>query len=102
MTVFVTPSESLTIYDESDLSGPVPYDQSVDFYAEYKDGITNLQMIDVDDVQSFESHCFLNTGSPHHVQKVKNIGIFQTDALAVTTYLSGRLSKSIAKPFLAR
>ncbi|MEN8805551.1 MAG: diaminopimelate epimerase [Wenyingzhuangia sp.] len=42
-------------------------------YASYKNGITNLQMIDVDDVDVYKDHCFLNTGSPHHVQLIENI-----------------------------
>ncbi|GGF73471.1 diaminopimelate epimerase [Wenyingzhuangia marina] len=43
-------------------------------YATYENGITNLQMIDVDAVEVYNNHCFLNTGSPHHVQMVHNIG----------------------------
>ncbi|MGY6647178.1 diaminopimelate epimerase [Wenyingzhuangia sp. IMCC45574] len=45
-------------------------------YASFENGITNLQMIDVDSVNIYENHCFLNTGSPHHVQEVKSIGSF--------------------------
>jgi len=45
-------------------------------YASYKDGITNLQMIDVDKITLSENSCFLNTGSPHHVQTVSNIGMY--------------------------
>lgn len=43
-------------------------------FATYEDGITNLQMIDVENIEVHQNHCFLNTGSPHHVQVVKNIG----------------------------
>ncbi len=43
-------------------------------YASYKNGITNLQMIDINGVDVHKNHCFLNTGSPHHVQLVENIG----------------------------
>ncbi len=43
-------------------------------YAAYENGITNLQMIDVNTVEVHNNHCFLNTGSPHHVEKVTNIG----------------------------
>ena len=39
------------------------------------DGIS-LKMIDVDDVNISENHTFLNTGSPHHVQLVKNLADF--------------------------
>ena len=42
-------------------------------YATYEDGITDLQMIDVDSIDVKENHCFLNTGSPHHVQEVQDI-----------------------------
>ncbi len=42
-------------------------------YASYKEGITNLQMIDVNSINIHDQHCFLNTGSPHHVQVVHNI-----------------------------
>lgn len=31
-------------------------------------------MIDVEDIQIHEQYVFLNTGSPHHVQLVENIG----------------------------
>ncbi|MRX68083.1 diaminopimelate epimerase [Flavobacterium resistens] len=37
------------------------------------DAIVSLQMIDVDEVQKHDSHTFLNTGSPHHVQIVENL-----------------------------
>lgn len=42
-------------------------------YATYEDGVTNLQMIDVDTINHFDTYCFLNTGSPHHVQMVNNL-----------------------------
>jgi len=45
-------------------------------YASYKNGITNLQMIDVSSVKIHNQYCFLNTGSPHHVQLVQNIAEF--------------------------
>jgi diaminopimelate epimerase len=43
-------------------------------YATIADGLVDLQMIDVDRVELHEKHAFLNTGSPHHVQLVENIG----------------------------
>lgn len=39
-------------------------------------GIVSLQMKDVDEVQQNETHVFLNTGSPHHVQMVEDLHIF--------------------------
>ncbi|MFD1063665.1 diaminopimelate epimerase [Winogradskyella litorisediminis] len=41
--------------------------------AEIASGIVKLQMQSVDDIQTFESHLFLNTGSPHHVELVENL-----------------------------
>jgi diaminopimelate epimerase len=37
-------------------------------HASIKGGIVKLQMLDVDSVEKYENHIFLNTGSPHHVQ----------------------------------
>lgn len=45
-------------------------------YATYHNGITNLQMIDVAKVTVYNTHCFLDTGSPHHVQLVDDIENF--------------------------
>jgi len=39
----------------------------------FEDGITNLQMIDVTTVEVYKNHCFLDTGSPHHVQLISDI-----------------------------
>lgn len=36
-------------------------------------GIVSLQMIDVNEIQKHNSHTFLNTGSPHHVQIVEDL-----------------------------
>jgi diaminopimelate epimerase len=36
--------------------------------ASIENGIVKLQMQDVDTVEKYENHVFLNTGSPHHVQ----------------------------------
>lgn len=41
-----------------------------------ENGIVSLQMKDVDEVRLHESHVFLNTGSPHHVQIVEDLPIF--------------------------
>jgi diaminopimelate epimerase len=40
------------------------------------DGLVDLQMIDVDSIELYDNHAFLNTGSPHHVQLVENIGTY--------------------------
>ncbi len=45
-------------------------------HAEINNGIVKLQMLDVDSVQEFENHLFLNTGSPHHVQFEEKIEDF--------------------------
>jgi diaminopimelate epimerase len=45
-------------------------------HATIENGLVNLQMIDVNSVEIHKNHAFLNTGSPHHVQLVKNIGEF--------------------------
>lgn len=48
--------------------------------AEISDNIVKLQMQDVANVEQFENHIFLNTGSPHHVQMesdLKNIDVKQ-------------------------
>jgi len=37
-------------------------------HAEIDDDIVKLQMQDVNIIEKFENHVFLNTGSPHHVQ----------------------------------
>ena len=41
--------------------------------AEVKDGIVSLRMKDVSDIETFETHFFLDTGSPHHVQLVNDL-----------------------------
>lgn len=42
--------------------------------ATIENGLVNLQMIDVEDITINAEYAFLNTGSPHHVQLVENIG----------------------------
>ena len=42
-------------------------------HASIEGEIVKLQMQDVYDVQTFKSHVFLNTGSPHHVQMESNL-----------------------------
>jgi len=45
-------------------------------HAEINDYIVKLQMLDVDIVEKYENHVFLNTGSPHHVQFENDIDNF--------------------------
>lgn len=42
-------------------------------HATIKDGIVSLQMINVDVIESYKSHTFLNTGSPHHIEFVDSV-----------------------------
>ena len=42
-------------------------------YAEIKNGIVSLQMIDVDDIQVNANSVFANTGTQHHVELVDNL-----------------------------
>lgn len=41
--------------------------------ATIEDGKVNLKMIDIYDVQQFEDHIFLDSGSPHHVTYVTDV-----------------------------
>ena len=45
-------------------------------HASVKDGIVKLQMMNVDTVERYDNHVFLNTGSPHHVQFESEIQSF--------------------------
>lgn len=47
------------------------HDASID-----SDGIVSLKMIDVEDIQVDKKFSFLNTGSPHHVQVVRELERF--------------------------
>lgn len=42
-------------------------------YAKLTYGLIHLQMKDVDTIEVFENHQFLDTGSPHHVQCVEDL-----------------------------
>ncbi len=44
-------------------------------HATIENGIVKLQMLDVDLVEIHDSHVFLNTGSPHHVQFEDDLSI---------------------------
>ena len=39
-------------------------------------GIISLQMHDVNEIETFDGHSFLDTGSPHHVQMVEDLKTF--------------------------
>ncbi|GAB3417897.1 diaminopimelate epimerase [Niabella aquatica] len=43
--------------------------------ADIKDGLVSLKMIDVSDINKFETHSVLNTGSPHYVKQVNNLAV---------------------------
>lgn len=42
-------------------------------FAEIQNDLVNLQMADVENVEIYNTHAFLNTGSPHHVNFCKTI-----------------------------
>lgn len=45
--------------------------------AKIENDIVHLQMQDVSNIESFEDHLFLDTGSPHHVQLVSDLKTFE-------------------------
>lgn len=47
--------------------------------ATIEDGIVSLQMKNIDTVEVYENHVFLDTGSPHHVQNVENLDDFDVE-----------------------
>ncbi|MEP1487303.1 MAG: diaminopimelate epimerase [Algibacter sp.] len=49
--------------------------------ATISDGIVKLHMGDVDTVEKYENHVFLDTGSPHHVQFEDNIEDFDIKSI---------------------
>jgi diaminopimelate epimerase len=49
--------------------------------AKIENGIVHLQMLDVSEVQSFETHSFLDTGSPHHVEMVTSLKDFNVKSI---------------------
>ncbi|WP_458629349.1 diaminopimelate epimerase [Winogradskyella sp. PC D3.3] len=44
--------------------------------AKIEEGLVHLQMQDVYEIESFENHIFLDTGSPHHVELVSELKNF--------------------------
>jgi diaminopimelate epimerase len=49
-------------------------------HASIEEGLVSLQMIDVSEIQIESTHAFLDTGSPHHVELVENIGAYDVFA----------------------
>jgi diaminopimelate epimerase len=45
-------------------------------HASIKNGVVKLQMQDVNTIEKYDNHVFLNTGSPHHVQFEEHIENF--------------------------
>tara|TARA_B100000767_G_scaffold264679_1_gene279849 strand:- start:16174 stop:16953 length:780 start_codon:yes stop_codon:yes gene_type:complete len=45
-------------------------------FASIKKRIVSLQMNDVNEIKTFNGHTFVDTGSPHHVELVENLKIF--------------------------
>lgn len=56
--------------------------------------IVSLQMKDVDEVQESGSYVFLNTGSPHHVQMVEDLHIFDVKNQGAKIRYSGLYGKA--------
>ncbi|MCD2259303.1 diaminopimelate epimerase [Psychroserpens luteolus] len=49
--------------------------------AKIENGLVSLQMQDVDDIDVHESHTFLDTGSPHHVQMTDRLSEFDVKTI---------------------
>ena len=47
--------------------------------ATISDGVVSLHMVNVTEIKEKPSSCFLNTGSPHHVQIVENLADFEVN-----------------------
>ncbi len=50
-------------------------------HAEIKNGLVYLQMQDVTEIKRYDSHMFLNTGSPHHVAMVEGLSNYDVTAI---------------------
>lgn len=59
-----------------------------------ENGIVSLQMKDVDQVQQKDDYVFLNTGSPHHVQMVEDLHIFDVKNQGAKIRYSGLYGNS--------
>ena len=47
--------------------------------AEIKDGLVYLQMQNVSEIEEYDTHLFLDTGSPHHVTLVDGLGDYDVE-----------------------
>ena len=50
-------------------------------YASIKNSIVSLKMIDINTVEVYENHLFLNTGSPHHVSFENDVSLLNVKEL---------------------
>ena len=55
----------------------------------YPDGLVQLKMTDVSEVQNQPTHCFLNTGSPHHVELTKDVANLEVSKIGAKIRYSG-------------
>nr|WP_256260016.1 diaminopimelate epimerase [Winogradskyella luteola] len=62
--------------------------------AKIEDGIVHLQMQDVSYIESFETHTFLDTGSPHHIEMVTAIESFNVKEKGSTIRYGGLYGKA--------
>jgi diaminopimelate epimerase len=52
-------------------------------------GIVSLQMKDVNTISVYENYVFLDTGSPHHVEMVENLNVFDVKGVGANIRYSG-------------
>ncbi|WP_106794533.1 diaminopimelate epimerase [Aquimarina sp. Aq78] len=52
--------------------------------AEIKDGLVYLQMQDVSEIEKYDTHLFLDTGSPHHVTMVEDLTNYDVENIGRT------------------
>jgi len=55
----------------------------------HPDGLVQLKMTDVKEVQIQATHCFLNTGSPHHVELTKDVANLDVPKIGAKVRYSG-------------
>ncbi|WP_299277681.1 diaminopimelate epimerase [uncultured Psychroserpens sp.] len=49
--------------------------------AKIENGLVSLQMQDVSSIETYESHTFLDTGSPHHIQMANDLASFDVKTI---------------------